>query len=151
MYTIYKVLAGDTLESIANKFNTDVNTLLKINSIDDNSFLPGNGIIVPKNNLYLKEYVVREGDTIYSIARKNNVSKDTLLGLNGLNEYDYIYPNQVILIPNENMGIYITKNNDTFNMVLNNLNLSADELISKNEKIFLLPDQLIIYKKEKSF
>ena len=151
MYTIYKVLAGDTLESIANKFNTDVNTLLKINSIDDNSFLPGNGIIVPKNNLYLKEYVVREGDTIYSIARKNNVSKDTLLGLNGLNEYDYIYPNQVILIPNENMGIYITKNSDTLNMVLNNLNLSADELISKNEKIFLLPDQLIIYKKEKSF
>ena len=107
MYTIYQIMVGDTLESIASKFNTDVNNLLKINNIDNNTLFPGNSIVVPRNNSYLMEYIVKEGDTIYSIARKNNVSKDTLLSLNGLNEYDYIYPNQQILIPMENVGTYL--------------------------------------------
>lgn len=149
MYTIYQVMMGDTLESIANRFNTDTNTLLKINGNID--LVPGGVMVVPKNNSYLMEYIVKEGDTIYSIARKNNVNKDVLLSLNGLNEYDYIYPNQSILVPMDNVGIYVTKDEDTLSYVLNNLGISADKLLNDNEKIFLLPDQLIVYKKEKSF
>lgn len=149
MYTIYQVMMGDTIDNIASKFNTDVNTLLKINGNMD--LVPGSIVVVPKNNSYLMDYIVKEGDTIYSIGRKNNVSADVLLSLNGLNEYDYIYPNQSILIPMENVGVYVTKDNDTLSYVLNNLDISADKLVKENEKIFLLPDQLIVYKKEKSF
>ena len=149
MYTIYQVMMGDTIDNIASKFNTDVNTLLKINGNMD--LVPGSIVVVPKNNSYLMDYIVKEGDTIYSIARKKNVNKDVLLSLNGLNEYDYIYPNQSILIPMENVGVYVTKDNDTLGYVLNNLGISADKLVKENEKIFLLPDQLIVYKKEKSF
>lgn len=83
MYTIYQVMMGDTIEGIANKFNTDVNTIMKLNDI--NNIVPGYSIVVPKTNSYLTQYIVKEGDTIYAIARKNNVSKDVLLTLNGLN------------------------------------------------------------------
>ena len=149
MYTIYQLVGGDTLEKVANKFNTDVETLIKLNNINNDMIYPGLNIVVPKRSTYLKEYIVKEGDTIYSIARKNNTDVDTLLKLNGLNEYDYIYPNEQILIPMENIGIYITKENDSINYVINNLGIDANTLTKNNEKILLIPDQLIIYKKEK--
>ena len=149
MYTIYQLVGGDTLEQVANKFNTDVETLIKLNNINNDMIYPGLNIVVPKRSTYLKEYIVKEGDTIYSIARKNNTDVDTLLKLNGLNEYDYIYPNEQILIPMENIGIYITKENDSINYVINNLGIDANTLTKNNEKILLVPDQLIIYKKEK--
>ena len=149
MYKIYQVMMGDTIDNIASRFNTDTNTLLKINGNMD--LVPGSIVVVPKNNSYLMDYIVKEGDTIYSIGRKNNVSADVLLTLNGLNEYDYIYPNQSILVPMDNVGIYVTKDGDTLSYVLNNLGINADKLLNDNEKIFLLPDQLIVYKKEKSF
>ena len=149
MYTIYQVMMGDTIEGIANKFNTDVNTIMKLNDI--NNIVPGYSIVVPKNNSYLTQYIVKEGDTIYAIARKNNVSKDVLLTLNGLNEYDYIYPNEQILIPMEGVEIYVTRDNDTLNNILNTIGITANELVKQNDKLFLLPDQLVVYKKEKSF
>lgn len=149
MYTIYQVMMGDTIEGIANKFNTDVNTIMKLNDI--NNIVPGYSIVVPKTNSYLIQYIVKEGDTIYAIARKNNVSKDVLLTLNGLNEYDYIYPNEQILIPMEGVEIYVTRDNDTLNNILNTIGITANELVKQNDKLFLLPDQLVVYKKEKSF
>ena len=149
MYTIYQVMMGDTIEGIANKFNTDVNTIMKLNDI--NNIVPGYSIVVKKNNSYLTKYIVKEGDTIYAIARKNNVSKDVLLTLNGLNEYDYIYPNEQILIPMEGVEIYVTRDNDTLNNILNTIGITANELVKQNDKLFLLPDQLVVYKKEKSF
>ena len=149
MYTIYQVMMGDTIEGIANKFNTDVNTIMKLNDI--NNIVPGYSIVVPKTNSYLTQYIVKEGDTIYAISRKNNVSKDVLLTLNGLNEYDYIYPNEQILIPMEGVEIYVTRDNDTLNNILNTIGITANELVKQNDKLFLLPDQLVVYKKEKSF
>ena len=149
MYTIYQVMMGDTIEGIANKFNTDVNTIMKLNDI--NNIVTGYSIVVPKTNSYLTQYIVKEGDTIYAIARKNNVSKDVLLTLNGLNEYDYIYPNEQILIPMEGVEIYVTRDNDTLNNILNTIGITANELVKQNDKLFLLPDQLVVYKKEKSF
>ena len=149
MYTIYQVMMGDTIEGIANKFNTDVNTIMKLNDI--NNIVPGYSIVVPKTNTKIKKYIVKEGDTIYAIARKNNVSKDVLLTLNGLNEYDYIYPNEQILIPMEGVEIYVTRDNDTLNNILNTIGITANELVKQNDKLFLLPDQLVVYKKEKSF
>ena len=142
-------MMGDTIEGIANKFNTDVNTIMKLNDI--NNIVPGYSIVVTKTNSYLTQYIVKEGDTIYAIARKNNVSKDVLLTLNGLNEYDYIYPNEQILIPMEGVEIYVTRDNDTLNNILNTIGITANELVKQNDKLFLLPDQLVVYKKEKSF
>ena len=81
----------------------------------------------------------------------NNVSKDVILTLNGLNEYDYIYPNEQILIPMEGVEIYVTRDNDTLNNILNTIGITANELVKQNDKLFLLPDQLVVYKKEKSF
>lgn len=45
------------------------------------------------------DYIVREGDTLFSIALKFNVPLQTLIELNQLNSPELIYPEQIIKIP----------------------------------------------------
>lgn len=151
MYTIYQVQNGDTLASVASKFGISVNNLSSLNGIMVGSLLnPGDYIVVPKvqnENPYFREYTVKKGDNIYEIARVNNISPSQLLRLNGLNDTDIIYPDQKIMLPRNGVSFYITEADDTLNDVTKGLNVSANELARQNGTIYLMNDQLLVYKK----
>ena len=151
MYTIYQVQNGDTLASVASKFGISVNNLSSLNGIMVGSLLnPGDYIVVPKvqnENPYFREYTVKKGDNIYEIARANNISPSQLLRLNGLNDTDIIYPDQKIMLPRNGVSFYITEADDTLNDVTKGLNVSANELVRQNGTIYLMNDQLLVYKK----
>ena len=146
MYKIYQIESGDTLDTIARKTNTNIENLIKINGFN-NDYMPGVGnlMIVPNNDEIFTTYIVKIGDNVYSIARMYNIDPTTLLMINGLNKDDYIYPNQEILVPNENTMIYINKEGDTVNDVLNNLGVDLETLVKENNKIFVEEDQLMIH------
>lgn len=148
MYTIYNVSYGDSLETIAQSFNTDVNVLKELNDFSDNYQVSmGEQIIVPalKNKRFMT-YIIKKGDNLYEIARRYNVDVNTLMMINGIDRDDFIYPNQEIIIPKDQVKVYVTKNGDTLKSVLNDNNLLLDELYSRNNEIFLVPDQMIILK-----
>ena len=148
MYSIYQIQVGDTLDTIANKVGTTKQILLKFNGLTDTNLIPGNYIVIPMNiNLPFTTYMVKKGDNMYEIARKYGVDYETLLEINGLNKDDYIYPNQEIIIPNTNFNIYVTKDNDSLATVAAKLDASQVDLIRDNATIYLLPDQLILYRK----
>lgn len=151
MYQIYQVASNDTLSSIATKFNTSIDEIRRLNGMSLNTMLmPGNYIVIPKveNGLY-KTYIVEKGDNLYSIAMKNNTTVRDLLLINGLNENDYIYPNQEILVPNEGVNIYIT-GNETLKDVASKIGLSEQEIVEQNEALYLLPEQIIVYEKREN-
>lgn len=147
MYKVYKVVPGDTIESIAKKFNTSVKDLKEINNKDYIEI--GELIVVPNNSTdsFFNEYIVEKGDSLYAIARKYNMSLIDLLNINGLDKEDYIYPNQKILVPKDNVKVIITGNDETINSASKRLGLNTEELLYQNDNIFLLPEQLLIYKK----
>ena len=146
MYKVYQIEYGDTLDIISKKSGASVDELIKLNGEFD--VIPGNYIVIPnmKSEIF-KMYKVKSGDNMYAISKEYNIGLDDLLAINGLNKNDYIYPNQEIMVPTGSFNIYITKNGDTIDTILQNTNLSFDEIVSQNEKIYLVPDQLIIYKK----
>ena len=150
MYTIYQVQNGDTLASVASNFGISADNLSNLNGIMVGSVLtPGDFIVVPKvqaENPYFMEYVVKKGDSVYGIAKTNNVSPSHLLRLNGLNDTDVIYPNQKIMIPRRGLSFYITSDDDTLNDLVDFFNVSANELARQNRTIYLTNDQLIVYK-----
>lgn len=152
MYKIYQVEYGDTIDLIASKTNTTSDNIKNINGINtDSDLVVGSLIIVPKENeKVFQNYVVKQGDSIYSIARAYNVDPDTLLMLNGLNKNDYIYPNQEIIVPLKDVSIYVTREGDTIDGIINNLGIDANTLAKQNKRIFVMEDQLIINKKEGS-
>ena len=147
MYMIYQVEYGDTLDTVARKTNTTRENIKNINGFtSDSDLVVGSLIIVPKEqNRLFDTYIIRQGDSIYSIARDNNVDPDTLLLLNGLKKDEFIYPNQEIMIPREDVEVYVTREGDTIDTLLENFGIDANTLDEENDKIFILKDQLIIH------
>ncbi len=150
MYEIYKVQTGDTLDSIANKYGTTQALLLQINGLPDSyTPLPNSEIIVPLNqNSTYKYYTVKKGDNMYRIAEENNVNYELLLQINGLEKDDYIYPNQTILLPQNGLSLYLTKQGDTLSEILENFNTTYQEIKEKNPNIYLAPEQIIVFKEK---
>lgn len=95
---------------------------------------------------YFDYYTIKKGDSLYQIARENNVNPALLAALNGLNQNDYIYPNQIIMIPKPDYSYYITKDGDTLNTVANTFNCTINDLIQYNQTIYLRDGQLIVNK-----
>lgn len=151
LYSVYKVQDGDTLATVAQKYGILVNDLSQLNGIMVGAVLtPGDYIIVPKmdnDNIYFSKYTIKNGDTIYSIARRYNINPKFLLRLNGLNESDIVYAGDSIFVPREGVEVYITGNDDTLNNVLNGLNISPNDLVNQNSTIYLTNDQLILYRR----
>ena len=89
---MYTVKSGDSLYSIARKYNTTVNDIINLNYLKSNNLSIGQVLRIPET--YFKQdemsmpnyisYTVKPGDTLYSIARDNNVSVDTIISDNVL-------------------------------------------------------------------
>ena len=94
----YVVKPGDTLYSIAKRYNTTADTLMDMNNLNSNLLKIGDILFIPSSNNY-KTYVVRTNDTLESIAKKFNVSVEDIMLINGL-ETDDVTVGQIVIIPN---------------------------------------------------
>ena len=97
----YTVSRGDTLWGIAKKFNTNVDELKKVNNLTTNSLYIGQILKVP--GYYTAEdtnitYIVKRGDTLYSISRLYNVSVEDIRRFNNLTN-DILSIGQQLIIP----------------------------------------------------
>ena len=79
----YQVVGGDTLYSIAKKYNTTVDEIKKMNNLSSNMITIGDKLMIPKA-VSLNTYTVKKGDTLYSIARKFNTTVTALMLANEL-------------------------------------------------------------------
>ena len=95
----YTVLKGDTLYSIAKKFNTTVDKILNLNNLSSNLLSIGQILKIPlSDNPNTNTYIVKKGDTLYSIAKKLDTSVDEIKALNNLSS-NILSINQSLLIP----------------------------------------------------
>lgn len=148
MYQVYRMVDGDTLESVANMVNCTGDELVRLNGIDESEFISDSYIVVPKNNNMYSTYIVKSGDTLYSVSNKFDVDLDVLYAINGLDDGDFIYPNQEILIPNQEISMYFTKEGDTLNDVSDFFDTDVSDILESNPNLYLMSDQLIIYKRD---
>ena len=148
MYEKYNLQYGETLEDIANRFNTTEDYIKEINNIYfTDSLTQGMDLIVPKqDDKYYEVYTIEKGDTIYRISEKYNINTKLLESLNGLEDDDYIYPGQDILVPKKGYSYYITRKGDTITNVLKTFNTTKDEFTKYNPTIYLMEGQLLVNK-----
>ena len=93
-------------------------------------------------------YEIKKGDTLYKISKEFNVNTKLLAELNGLKLDDYIYTGDTVLIPKKDVSYYITKDGDTLYTVSKIFNVSEKDLVDQNKTIYLLPEQMIYYKRD---
>lgn len=147
---IYITQKGDTIESIGRKYNIPVIEIIKANNLEAPYILKeGESLTIP-TGLYniFNYYKVKKGDTLYKIAKENDITTDLLSQINGLEKDEYIYENQTILVPKNDVTLYITKTGDTIETISEFFKAPSADIIYSNNNIYLLPGQLIIYRKE---
>lgn len=151
MYKVYQVLPGEELENIAFKLNIEMEVLKELNGLDeDYRALPGNQLVVPNvDDSNFRRYTIKKGDTLYEIGKKYQIDTALLAMINGLDMGEFIYPGEILLIPSPMISFHLTKENDTLKSISKKYDVSVEKLIQENENIYVLPDQLIVLKKEK--
>lgn len=124
--TTYNVEKGDTLYSISRKYQLTVAELRAANNLSENDVLKaGQKLIIPEadignavalssqksgesvSNIKTTEYVVQKGETLYGIAKNNNMTVADLISINNLDSSNVIkvgqklkvYDNSKIVLP----------------------------------------------------
>jgi membrane-bound lytic murein transglycosylase D len=98
---VYRVRAGETLNSIARRHGMPVSTLARLNNLGaQDTLVKGQRLVIKASARRLRDegvasgrrllYTVRSGDTVYSISRQFQISVSKLKTWNGLNEHHQI-------------------------------------------------------------
>lgn len=95
---------------------------------------------------YFTYYTTEKNGTLFELARLKNVNPKLLAILNGLDPNDYIFKDQMIMLPQNNYSYYITKDGDTLDTVSKTFNSRLDEVLKNNQTIYLSEGQLLVNK-----
>lgn len=103
---IYRVVRGDTMFEIAQRYGISLESLIRANPqiADPNRIFPGQEICIPvaprPNCPNGTLYTVQSGDTLFEIARRNNITLASLIAANPqITNPNLIMPGQEICIP----------------------------------------------------
>lgn len=80
----HKVQEKESLWSIAQKYDTSVQSLIEINELDSTIIHPGQHITISQDKSSTKSYTVKKGDTLSEIGEEYNVSVNELMDWNDL-------------------------------------------------------------------
>ncbi len=105
----YRIRRGDSLIRIARQFDTQVGLLKEVNNIRGNRIIAGDIMMIPHGAAWERSlamaqnstadkirrgYRVREGDSLYRIADRFNVTIDDIINWNSLDPGKYLQPGQ---------------------------------------------------------
>lgn len=114
---LHRIARGDSLSTIAARYGTTVSKLMTLNGMRNHNIRTGKTLILPGNVIpeggvasVTSEasaagtdhvvYVIRRGDSLWSIARRFNVSQQQLLAWNDISPKGYIKPGQKLKVAN---------------------------------------------------
>ncbi len=107
----YAVQPGETLSSIAVKFDTDLETLRDLNALDGDNLYVGQPLYVPYVEGMTAEgmptptpgpfaYTIQPGDTLNGIALRFGVNPNTIMEFNNILDRNNLTVGMEIIIPN---------------------------------------------------
>ncbi|HCJ45324.1 MAG: hypothetical protein COZ27_01520 [Candidatus Moranbacteria bacterium CG_4_10_14_3_um_filter_41_65] len=144
-YKAAQVSKGENLSSVplANTSLTiDPNQKDEVSLLDMQGQLTSNQAILstetssisrdPEEEGGVKIYTVVEGDTVSGIASRNNITVNTILWANDLDNVDQIKPgDQIFILPVAGFS-YAVKAGDTLDSIANNYKAEKDKIIAYN-------------------
>ncbi len=136
-YDAYIVQSGDSLYSIAKRFNTTVDALVAANAIaEPGQLLAGQTILIPAGlSAHVDVYEVQPGDTLFSLAKRFNTSIGILQSLNQITDGRSIFAGQSLIVPSvseEAMHVYIVEAGDSLYGISQQFNTAVSVLKSVN-------------------
>lgn len=138
----YTIRPGDSWWSIANRFGMDMYQLAQLNGMSVNTVIhPGQKIRVkgtikngakPVKNTNTSFYVVKPGDSWWSIAAKHGLSMYALASRNGKTIYTVIHPGDKLTINGQTTRTYTVRCGDTLSSIASRFGVSVNSLATRN-------------------
>ncbi len=159
----YKVKAGDSLSVIAASHSTTTKVIQTANNMEDNSIRIGQYLMIPTSVKDEKAYVlsannrlqktqstargkyrlthtVQSGESLWTIARKNNVSTASLARWNGMGPRDTLRIGQKLVIWKNNTDgaiirtvFYKVRNGDTLSDIAARFKVKTADIVKWND------------------
>ena len=155
------VQSGDSLWSLASKYDTEVRIIKKINYLNNDLLSINDTLLIPlsksKSNNFIpyEMYIVSEGDTLWSIAKEYNIEIRDLSRMNSIDENSYLQLGQQLSIGNKNIHrnmeskkrtiLYSVKQGDNLFKIseLFDVSIRSIEEINNFNNTTLMPGQII--------
>ncbi len=126
----YVVKKGDSLWSIAKKYNMTVDELKSINNLKSNLLSIGQRLKIKESNDNQNIYIVKKGDTLYKIANMYGTTVDNLKALNNLKNNN-LSIDQKLIVPSKNK-IYIVQKGDSLWSIARKYDTTVDSIKRNN-------------------
>lgn len=136
----YVVQKGDSLWSIASKNNTTVDNIKKLNNLSSNALQIGQLLKLPgsseENEVESENiYIVKKGDSLYSISKIYGISVDELKKANNLTSNN-LSIGQTLIIPSKkestNQITYVVKKGDSLWLIANKYDTTIEKIKTTN-------------------
>lgn len=108
MAFFHTVQTGETLFSIAKKYNVQVEGVKELNHLHDNNISVGSRLIINPNQPPISEkeeavvpgyHQVKQGETLYSIARRYNITVIEIQALNDMHSDTVRIGDELVVVP----------------------------------------------------
>ena len=134
---VYTVEPGDTLFSIAKRFNTSVDAIKTLNDIgDERGLQAGQRIVVPSVDPAVYEvHIVLPEESLFSIAKRYNTDVASLKSLNGIADESDLEAGASILVPKidkSQFETYEVTADDSLYSISKRFATTEEELMSLN-------------------
>lgn len=141
------VQAGDTLAELAYKYGTTVESIVRLNNIQNpNLIYVGQTLVIrtTENSQGNEEnstvyYTVRSGDTLSNIAREYNITVQSIASENNISNPNLIYVGQILTIETVRYDvhatgktIYFVRFGDTLSEIAQKYGTTVNELVRLN-------------------
>ncbi len=134
----YVVHSGDTLSSIAARFGTTVDNLIRLNHLSSETIQVGMVLKVPRSAQptpapAYQSYVVQPGDTLFGLAERFNTTVGELRAFNNLTS-DTLRIGQVLRVkrPSPTYVTYVVKQGDTLSSIAHAYDVSPVAIAKAN-------------------
>lgn len=135
-HIIYTVRPGDTLYSIARRFESDVEAIERANALyppftDPSLIFPNQVLVVPTKRTppFHTLYVVNRNDTVWMLAQRFQTSVDLIAGVNRLADPDFIQLDQQLWVP---AFVYEVVEGDSLFRIAQRSGVSTNQIIQAN-------------------
>lgn len=100
----YVVKSGDSLYNIANRFKVTTKRIQEVNKLTSTNISIGQNLIISEPGKAaaaengMKKYMVKKGESAFSIAAGHNMPVDRFLSINNLSSESIIFPGQKVYV-----------------------------------------------------